>query len=166
MAIDRNRREPHALEGSANEVAYRSTQMLMGLWIVLSLVLGLVWATTWNLKQPAVGLAITCAASALSLALLGRLVIEVRGRTLRWRYGFLGWPRWAIALDEIVAIQPARGPALHAGIQFKGRQRVFTASLGSPALEFRLADGRRVLLGTPEPDRLASFVRARAPALR
>ena len=144
------------------DISYRSTQALLGLWLILPLAATLVMAATWNAPPPG-GRALTLALTLAPLVLLGRLVIELRGGTLRWRYGYMGWPCWQVALEEIVDIKLTRGPSAHAGIQFNGRQRVFTASLGSPAVEFTLRDGRSVLLGSPEPDRLARFIQARLP---
>ncbi|HRD97825.1 MAG TPA: hypothetical protein PLA97_15655 [Rubrivivax sp.] len=135
---------------------------MLGLWVVLPLVAVVVIAVTWNAPPPWAS-ALTLALTLAPLLLLGRLVIELRGGTLHWRYGYMGWPRWHVALEEIVEIKLARGPSAHAGIQFNGRQRVFTASLGSPAVELTLRNGRRVLLGSPEPDRLARFIHARLP---
>jgi hypothetical protein len=147
------------------DISYRSTQALLGLWLILPLAATLVMAATWNAAPPG-GRALTLALTLAPLVLLGRLVIELRGGTLHWRYGYVGWPRWHLAIDEISDINLTRGPSAHAGIQFNRRQRVFTASLGSPAVEFTLRDGRRVLLGSPEPDRLARFIQARLPQRR
>jgi hypothetical protein len=155
-----------ASPAGAREVSYRSTQIMLALWVILPLTAITVVAVSWALPQPPWTHALVVAATLLPLILLGRLVIELRGGFLSWRYGFLGWPRWRIAIDEIVEIRPTRGPAAHAGIQFSGHWRTFTASLGSPALEFTLGDGRRIVLGSPEPERLAQFIRARLPTRR
>lgn len=152
-----------AAEGG--EISYRSTQAMPGLWLILPLVATLVIAATWN-AQPAWARLLTLGLTLAPLPLLGRLVIELRRGILHWRYGYLGWPSWHLALEEIVDIQLTRGPSAHAGIQFNGTQRVFTARLGSPAVELTLRDGRRVLLGSPEPDRLARFIDARLPDRR
>lgn len=152
-----------ASHSAAVEVSYRSSQWLLGLWIILPLVLALVIATTWNLHQPAWAWMLTSSVLALSLAVLGRLVIELRGQVLHWHYGFFGWPRWQLPLGEIEDLQAARGAAAHAGIQLGSRQSSFTAALGSPALLFTRKDGRRILLGSPEPEHLAQFIRARLP---
>lgn len=147
------------------DISYRSTQAMLALWLIMPLVEAIVIATTWN-APPLWAQALAVALTPLPLLLLGRLVIELRGSVLRWSYGYVGWPRWHLAIDEISDIKLTRGPSAHAGIQFNGRQRGFTASMGSPAVEFTLHDGRRVLLGSPEPDRLARFIQARLPQRR
>ncbi len=152
-------------ESTGGHISYRSTQAMLGLWLIMPLAAGLSLYLSWN-APPAWARALVLAATLLPLFLLGRLVIEIRGGVLHWCYGFIGWPRWQLAIDDIIDIQPTRGPSMHAGIQFNGKQRVYTASLGSPALEFSLRDGRRVLLGSPEPERLAQFIRVRLPRQR
>lgn len=147
------------------DISYRSSQWMIALWLILPLAAALVIAVSWN-APPRWAPALASVATAGPLLILGRLVVEIQDAALHWRYGFLGWPRWHVAIAEIVEIKLSRGPALHAGIQFNGRQRVFTASLGSPALELTLAGGRRILLGSPEPERLAQFIRARLPEPR
>ena len=68
-------------------------------------------------KRQAWAWMLTSSVLALSLAVLGRLVIELRGQVLHWHYGFFGWPRWQLPLGEIEDLQAARGAAAHAGIQ-------------------------------------------------
>lgn len=151
---------------SNGEVSYRSSQWMLALWLILPPNTALVAALTWPTPLPLWVKLLALGVPLLILLLFGRLVIELRGSLLRWRYGFVGWPRWHLALDEITEIKLTRGSLAHAGIQFKGRQRVFTASLGGPALALSLRDGRSVLLRSPEPDRLAQFIRARLPDRR
>lgn len=153
-----------AVPSNGRHASYRSTQWLRGLWLILPLTAALVLVATASLDPPPWTQPLIALATLLPLLPLGRLVIELRGHELHWRYGFLGWPRWQLALSEIADLQLARGPALHAGIQYNGRQRVFTARLGSPALSIRTRDGRHIVLGSPEPERLAAFLRARLPA--
>lgn len=96
---------------------------------------------------------------------LGRLVIEVDARRLRWRFGYVGWPVWAQDLSDVVATEVARADVsrLSSGIQGTRQHRQFNVAIGGPALRLTLADGRQVTLGTPEPQRLQGFVDARRP---
>lgn len=148
------------------EVAYRSTQAMLALWLLLPPTSALSAALTWVPGVPSLLALLLAALPFLLVLLLGRLVIELRGGHVCWSYGFIGWPRWKVDISEIAEVQLGRGPSAHAGIQFKGTLRVFTASLGSPAVEILLHDGRRVLLGSPEPERLAQFIRVRLPGRR
>lgn len=166
MATKRVATSAAGLAAPGGEVSYRSSQWLLALWLILPLHGALVAVLTWFTPSPAWVKMLVLGLPLLILVVLGRLVIELSGGILHWRYGFVGWPRWRVAIDEIVELKLTRGPPAHAGIQFKGKQRVFTAALGSPAVELSLRDGRRVLLGSPEPDRLARFIQARLPDRR
>jgi hypothetical protein len=113
------------------------------------------------------GVAIAWAVCVVGLVALGRLVIEVDADRLHWTYGFLGWPRWALALDEVVDMQCVRTSRWRgAGIKGLGKDKLFNASIGGPALRLHLTGGRIVTLGTPEPERLAAFIEARRPRPR
>lgn len=160
--------KPASAAGTAGgrHLSYRSTQAMWGLWVILPLTAATVMAATWSLPQPPWAPALVLAGTLLPVLLLGRLVIKIRGDQLFWCYGYVGWPRWHITLDQVSDIRLSRGPAMHAGIQFNGQQRVYTARLGSPAVELDLRGGRRILLGSPEPERLAQFIRARLPDRR
>lgn len=149
--------------------AYRHSQLYAMLWLLLPATLALVvfLAALQRDGGAMVGLLLAGAANLGALALLGRLVIEVRGDCLHWRFGWLGWPRWSVPLAEIAAIERLRTPAI-AGSGIKGtrRDRLCNVTIGGTALRLTLADGRRVTLGTPEPERLHAFLEARLPRRR
>jgi hypothetical protein len=146
--------------------SYRHTQPFTALWTVLPLTSLAVTALALNQRDPAlVGvLAMTWGLCACTLLLLGRLTIEVHGDELRWGFGYIGWPRWQVRLDEIARTDVGRPSAWRgAGIKGLGSNRLYNASMGGPALQLTLHDGRKITLGTPEPDRLDGFLRARMP---
>jgi hypothetical protein len=145
--------------------SYRHVQPFTILWLVLPLgaVVGMLGASA--APQAALPLAVATVLPCALLLLLGRLVIELRGQRLHWSFGFLGWPRWSVALDEIEHTEVTRPRAIQgAGIKGLRRNRLYNVTLGGPALRMTLRDGRTVTLGTPEPQRLAAFIAARKPA--
>jgi hypothetical protein len=147
--------------------SYRHTQPFMALWVVLPLSSLTVTALALNQRDPAVlgVLALTWGLCAAALALLGRLAIEVRGDALHWGFGYVGWPRWHIGIGEIARTDVGRPSAWRgAGIKGLGSSRLYNASMGGPALQLTLHDGRKITLGTPEPDRLDTVLRARMGA--
>ena len=153
-------------------VSYRHVQPFTALWLILPVsataaLLGVLAAPSGALGVGlGFGLALALAMPAALLLLLGRLVIELRGPRLHWSFGFIGWPRWSIALDDIEHIEQTRARALQgAGIKGLGRKRLYNVSLGGPALQLAMRDGRTILLGTPEPERLRSFIDARRTPL-
>lgn len=145
------RRQP--LHSRSQELVWREVQPVWGLWAVVLLVLPLLW---WQ-AQPA---ALLLGLLALPL-LLGRLLTEVRGDALVWRFGWLGWPRWRVPLDEIVAVEPARSSALEGwGIRFTRDGMLYNAH-GLQAVRLTLRSGRQLRLGSAEPARLAQALQPR-----
>jgi len=98
---------------------------------------------------------------AVILLLLGRLVTELRGDSLRWHYGWLGWPRWRVALDDVIAVEVARSSWIEGwGIRTTGEGMLYNSS-STHAVRITLRDGRRLRLGTRQPERLAKLLRDR-----
>jgi len=149
--------------------AYRHVQTYTVLWIILTLS-GLVTLGVAAMVGPAGatagGLVAPPALPVLmvSLLLLDRLVIELDAQHLRWRFGYIGWPRWQLALVDIRRVERTRAPA-SAGSGIKGSKdkRLYNVTIGGPAVLLTLHDGRTVMLGTPEPERLAAVIEARLP---
>jgi hypothetical protein len=147
---------------------YRHVQAVQGLWFVLPASLG---GTALGLRLamphesglvPAV---ILLAVGLGSLLVFGRLVIEVVGAgsaaELRWRFGWLPWPRWRLPLAEVAAAESARSTWLEGwGIRSTREGALYNAS-GFAAVRLRLKNGKSIRLGTPEPERLRAFVQAR-----
>jgi hypothetical protein len=143
--------------------SYRHVQPFVVLWLLLPLgavaAAAGVWAVPLGRSPLAAAAAAACAL--LPLLLLGRLVIELRGERLHWTFGFVGWPRWSVPLDEIERLEPTKARAIQgAGIKGLGRKRLFNVTLGGPALQLSMRDGRTILLGTPEPQRLHAAIEA------
>lgn len=145
--------------------SYRSTQPLTVLWIVMPLVQLLLFLEPTRQGPGPAPVLVSVTAMVLVLLLLGRLVVEVDADELRWRFGFVGWPRWRVPLADIVTVERVKSAsAFSAGIRVGPRgERHYTARLASPALRLTLRDGRTVMLGSPEPERLAAFIEARRP---
>lgn len=145
---------------------YRRDQPFLALWILLPLTALAVTVLALRQRDAAVfgTLSMAWALCAATLALLGRLSIELRGDVLHWSFGYLGWPRWHVGIDEIAHVEIGRPSAWRgAGIKGLGSNRLYNASMGGPALQLTLHDGRKITLGTPEPDRLDGALRARMP---
>jgi hypothetical protein len=144
--------------------AYRRAQPFTFLWVVLVLAVVATAVAAGLSGDPRKGLvlAIVGTADAAVALLLGRLVIELRGQTLHWHFGFLGWPRWQVALHDIARVELTRVAAWRgAGIKGPRQRRLYNASLGGSALKLTMRDGREVTLGSPEPERLRAFIEAR-----
>jgi hypothetical protein len=103
------------------------------------------------------------------LLFFGRLWTEVDATSLRFGYGFVGWPRWQVDFVDIerverVPIAPvlkAWSEELYAG---KGLElKAFFAGTTGDGLAVITKDGRRRVIGSADAARLAAFVEARLP---
>lgn len=95
------------------------------------------------------------------LPVLGRMVTEVYGDRLVWRFGWLPWPRWQVALDDIVTVETARSRWIEGwGLRFTSDGMLYNAS-GTQAVRLLLRDGRRLRLGSQAPDELQRVLRRR-----
>jgi len=149
--------------------SYRHTQWFTTMWVGLPL--PAMFVSVAALRSPDAHLlqamGIAWGVCVVGLVSLGRLVIELRADRLHWTFGFLGWPRWDLSLQEIELVQCVRTSAWRgAGIKGLGKDKLFNASIGGAALRLQLTGGRIVTLGTPEPERLAAVIEARRPPPR
>lgn len=142
--------------------AYRLVQLYVMLWVaaLAIVVLGLLVLApglTEASGQALPGLLALVACVGGALLCLGRLVVEVHSRELRWSFGYVGWPAWTQPLAEVAGTQVVRTRFLRgAGIRGSIRHRFYTVRPGGLALCLHLHDGRTVTLGTPDPQRLAT----------
>ena len=148
------------------QASYRHSQPFLAMW--LSMPLPAVFVSTVALLGGDAGLlqgaAIAWLVCLVGLASLGRLVIELREQELHWTFGYLRWPHWSLPLRDIEQMQCVRTSAWRgAGIKGLGKDKLFSVSIGGPALRLILGGGRIVTLGTPEPERLRAFIEARRP---
>ena len=147
-------------------MAYRSEQIARLVWLVGALPLAgtaVVLIVTGH-PDAGRGSAMLLATGIAVVALFGRLVIEVDGGAVRWRFGYLGWPRWSLALTDIVGVERASCTWLEGqGIRRTREGWLYNAG-GSGTVRLTLHDGRRLRLGSAEPERLAAFIAARLPS--
>lgn len=153
-----------------SEVNYERTQWLRMLWWLLPLpvaALGWYWlsgAPSVYPSNPVLGWVLAAVLPATGLVMLGTLTVRVDDRSLRWHFGFIGWPRWHLALSDIAAVEVARTHWFEgAGIRFTREGRLYKAA-GKGAVRITLHNGSRLRLGSDEPERLAAFIAARLAA--
>lgn len=152
--------------------AYRHVQTYTMLWVILLMTGGFA-SYIISLEQAAgsgeaiAGVLIMALSLGASLLCLGRLVITVQSHELRWSFGYVGWPGWSVPWEQVTRLEPLRASfAWGSGIRGPAQHRLYNVTMGGPALRLHLLDGRTVTLGTPEPERLASFIQARLPDAR
>lgn len=104
------------------------------------------------------------AVAALLLLLTAGLVVSglntaVDHGHLVWSFG-PGFFRQAVALDAIEAVEVVRNPwILGPGIRTRDGVRTWAVA-GGPALELRLRDGRRIRIGTDDPEGMVRAIRS------
>lgn len=149
--------------------AYQQTQMLWLLWVLLPGCAGAVLGTVLPAEGAPFlpGLLVVGLVIALLLGFLltmGRLTVEIGTEAIEWRFGLFGRPRWQVALADVVTVAPARSTWIEGwGIRKTADGMLYNAS-GFDAVRLTLRDGRVIRLGSPEPQRLISFIEARLPA--
>lgn len=97
--------------------------------------------------------------SLVGIALFHSLTVAINAGFLRFHFG-IGLIRKRIPLDQIVDAKPVRNTARHGwGIHRTADGWVYNVS-GWEAVEITLADGKRLRLGTDQPNQLARKLRA------
>lgn len=90
------------------------------------------------------------------------LTVEVGAERVLLRYG-VGWIRFAFPMAQIRSVQTVRNPWFFGwGIRLTPHGWLFNVG-GRDAVEVTFASGRRVRIGTDEPDALASAIRGHLP---
>lgn len=142
---------------------YERAQSLVALWFILPTTLAVASISVMGASgDAALGvLGILFAVHTLLLAVFGRLLVQLDSRALEWRFGWLPWPRWRVPLDRIERVEVVHTRWYEGwGIRFTGQGMLYNAH-GFGAVQLHLRGGRRLRLGSPEPERLADFLRAR-----
>jgi len=133
---------------------YRHTQTgwLMLVAFVLPVGLIVLFLATTQLWVP---LGLVLAVLLVSAALFSTLTVEVDARQLRFRFG-LGLIRKRIDLSDVRHFAVVRNPWWYGwGIHFTPRGMLYNVS-GSGAVELQLDNGKRLRIGTDEPEALCS----------
>ena len=85
------------------------------------------------------------------------LTIEIAGRELRWRFGS-GLIHRSVSLNEIISAEPVRtGPSW--GIHWSPRTGWLYNVSGFDAVLVTLRGGKKLAVGTDEPEALAAAIR-------
>ncbi len=97
---------------------------------------------------------------AISAVVFSSLEIEVADGTLRWRFG-PGLIRKQVPLSEIESIETTRTKFWEGwGVHYTSRGWLYNVS-GYQAVLVHMKSGKQFMLGTDEPDRLASALAMR-----
>ena len=143
--------------------SYERSQVLWPLWVVLpacTIAVAMSLSAADPDELPWL-LAVFTAVPVVLLLALGRLQVQLDGQALEWRFGFLGWPRWRVAMADIESVEVVRtGWVTGWGIHRGKDGWIYNAS-GFDAVRLTLRDRRVIHLGSAEARRLASHIQER-----
>ena len=112
-------------------------------------------------------LAWSTALLALTAAIFGSLTVRVDANSLRWRFGWLGWPGGAVELDDIIGLMPVRLRWWHgAGIRFSLQGMLYSVG-GQRGVGIARRSGKPIRISSDDADHLLEVLVARtgvAPA--
>jgi hypothetical protein len=90
----------------------------------------------------------------------GSLQVSVDADALRWRFGWLGLPRWQLALDDIERVEIVRSRWTEGwGVQWTRRGMLYNTS-GLDALRVVRRNGKVLRIGSDDVHALAAQVQA------
>jgi hypothetical protein len=150
---------PPRRRSRSHDLIWREVQPMWPLLVVLLPLAAGLWAFG-QMPQRTEAWLLPVVPVVLAMA-LGRLVTEVHGDRLVWRFGWLPWPRWQVELDDIVAVETARTRWIEGwGLRFTGEGMLYNAS-GTQAVRLTLRNGRRLRLGSQKSQHLVQVLQRR-----
>jgi hypothetical protein len=150
-----------AADGEDGMASYRHTQIGLVVVAVLAASIALIAALALTTERhPAV--LIVLLALVVALALFFSLTVEIRGSELAVSFG-IGFPRFTYQLSRAREVRVVRNPWYYGwGIHLTPDGWLYSVS-GFLAVEIVFADGRKVRIGTDEPNALYQAVAPFAP---
>jgi hypothetical protein len=140
----------------------QSTVFLPAAGIVLSVAALIVTALASVETPPLYMLAFVLAVVCLLLFTFSALTVTVGGTTLEWHFRFGFW-RKRILLADIASVEPKRIPWWYGiGIRLTPEGWYYGVK-GRKAVGVATRAGRKVVIGSRTPERLAEAIRQRAP---
>nr|WP_314858923.1 hypothetical protein [uncultured Undibacterium sp.] len=148
----------------AMQTNYQTRQWVTLLWIILPLLTlgvgafdGRNLATTQLLQS----LLLIAVINLLVLGILGHLTIKVNEHDLQWQFGIFGWPKWQLKFSDIAHVEVCQTMWFEGkGIRFTREGMLYNAA-GNGAVRITKADGKKIRIGSVEPEILCAQISAR-----
>jgi hypothetical protein len=136
-------------------IMYKHTQIGWGIIIILGLVMLFVYFNIFGKYADSFVYIIL----ALALIMFSKLTITVDEDYVRLVFGIIGFPRRKFKLTDIKSCQSVKKMmfGISLGIHFGSRGSLYNVS-GPHAVELTMKNGRRVYIGTDEPDQLREAI--------
>lgn len=144
-------------------IVYEKTQFGLTSVLIIAAVMGFVFFVSTITDEPRPILVATEVIAALVAVPALTMTIRVTPTALEW-WLTLGFMRRRMPLADIIGLQPWQTTFINGfGYRVSDTGALWRVS-GSKAVLFDLADGRRLGLGTDEPDRLIAAVKPLLPS--
>lgn len=138
---------------------YQSRQWVKLLWIMLPLLtVGVALFDGRHLALPQLlrSLLLIAIINLLVLSIFGHLTIKLYAQELRWHFGFFSWPKWQLKLSDIVHVEVCQTQWFEGkGIRFTKEGMLYNAD-GNGAVRITKADGKKIRIGSAEPEVLCA----------
>jgi hypothetical protein len=145
-----------------SEVSYQSRQWLKLLWVFLPLfTLGMLLFDMRGQDLALLPRAITILMliNVVVLSMFGHLQIRLNRELLQWQFGFLGWPKWTLRIQDIRHVEVCETAWYEGrGIRFTREGMLYNAD-GRGAVRIIKTDGTRLRLGSAEPEVLSARIK-------
>lgn len=146
-----------------NEVKYQSRQWLKLLWVflpLLTLAMVLFDMRGQDLAMLPRAIVVLMLINLIILSMFGHLQIKLDRDSLQWQFGFLGWPKWNLRVQEIRHVEVCETHWYEGkGIRFTREGMLYNAA-GRGAVRIVKNDGTRLRLGSDEPEVLCERIKA------
>jgi hypothetical protein len=152
-----------------NQIIYQKRQWIKVLWLTLPLITFAVLAIETqqlNFAQRINSVLLLGLINVMVIAVIGSLQITVDANSLRWQFGLLGWPKWHLDVRDIEHIELCETRWVEGwGIRFTREGMMYNAA-GSGAIRITKKDGKKIRLGSAEPQVLYDILSNRMAATR
>lgn len=142
---------------------YRHTQIGWGIIIILGIVIILVASKILGGDADSFVYTILL----LAIIMFAKLTITVDNEYIRLIFGLIGFPRRKFKLADVESCQAVkrRSFAIVLGIHYGSRESLYNVS-GPHAVELRMKNGRKVYIGTDEPEKLRQAIEEKLNGIR
>jgi hypothetical protein len=151
----------------AMQTKYQTRQWVTLLWIILPLLtlgVGIFDGRNLAATQLLQSLLLIAVINLLVLGVFGHLTIKINEHDLQWQFGIFGWPKWQLKFADIRQVEVCQTMWFEGkGIRFTREGMLYNAA-GNGAVRITKADGKKIRIGSAEPDVLCAQISAQLSA--
>jgi hypothetical protein len=145
------------------QTSYQTRQWVTLLWMMLPLLtlgVGIFDGRQLAVSQLLQSLLLIAVINLLVLSVFGHLTIKMTAQELHWHFGVFGWPSWRLKYSDITHVEVCQTMWFEGkGIRFTREGMLYNAT-GNGAVRITKADGKKIRIGTAEPEILCAKLNA------